>query len=122
MNEAMGKNMRRERRAQRVRTKLRSTGTAPRLSVARSVKHIQVQIIDDATGRTLAHATTTSKAMLDSLKGKKKTERAAAIGSEIAKLAKAAGIERVIFDRGSARFHGRIKALAEAARAGGLKF
>lgn len=122
MNEALGKNIRRMRRAQRVRTKLRATADAPRLSVARSVKHIQAQIIDDATGRTLAHATTTSKTMLDALKGKKKSERAAVIGSEIAKKAKAAGIERVVFDRGSARFHGRIKALADAARAGGLQF
>lgn len=122
MNEALSKNIRRMRRAQRVRTKLRTTGDAPRLSVARSVKHIQAQIIDDATGRTLAHATTTSKAMTDTLKGKKKAERAAVIGAEIAKKAKAAGIERVVFDRGSARFHGRIKALADAARAGGLQF
>ena len=122
MNEALGKNHRRERRALRVRAKLRRTGDAPRLSVTRSLKHIQAQIIDDASGRTLAHVSTTGKAISADLKGKKKTERAAFVGAELAKRAKAAGIERVIFDRGSARYHGRIKALAEAARAGGLKF
>ncbi|MBK7878027.1 MAG: 50S ribosomal protein L18 [Planctomycetes bacterium] len=122
MNEALGKNLRRERRALRVRSKLRRTGDAPRLSVSRSVKHIQAQIIDDASGRTLAHVSTTAKSLAGDLKGKKKTERAAFVGSELAKRAKAAGVERVVFDRGAARYHGRIKALAEAARAGGLKF
>lgn len=122
MNEALGKNQRRERRAMRLRTKLRNTTDAPRLSVCRSLKHIQAQIIDDASGRTLAHATTTAKELATELQGKKKTERAAHIGTLIAQRAKAAGVERVVFDRGASRFHGRIKALAEAARKGGLKF
>jgi large subunit ribosomal protein L18 len=122
MNEALGKNQRRERRAKRLRSKLRTTTDAPRLSVSRSLKHIQAQIIDDASGRTLAHATTTSKELADALKGKKKTERAAHIGKLLAERAKAAGVERVVFDRGASRFHGRVKALADAAREGGLKF
>lgn len=122
MNEARNKNVRRERRALRVRAKIRDTSTAPRLSISRSLKHIQAQIIDDASGRTLVYVTTTSKAFAGDLAGKKKTERAAFVGGEIAKRAKALGLEKVVFDRGAARFHGRIKALAEAARAGGLKF
>lgn len=122
MNEAIGKNIRRERRALRVRSKLRSTSSAPRLSVTRSLKHIQAQIIDDATGRTIAHVSTTSKALVSDLKGKKKTERAAYVGGEIARRAKTLGVEQVVFDRGAAKYHGRIKALADAARAGGLKF
>lgn len=122
MNEAMGKNFRRQRRARRLRNNLRRTSDAPRLSVARSLKHIQAQIIDDAQGKTLCHVTTTAKDLADSLKGKKKTERAAFVGDAIAKKAKALGIEKVVFDRGASRYHGRVKALADAARAGGLKF
>src|SRR5262245_54520600 len=114
MNEAQGKTFRRERRARRLRTKLRRTSDAPRLSVARSLKHIQAQIIDDAAGKTLCHVTTTGKELGDSLKGKKKTERAAWVGGEIAKRAKALGIEQVVFDRGASRYHGRVKALADA--------
>jgi large subunit ribosomal protein L18 len=122
MNEAIGKRFRRERRATRLRDNLRRRTTLPRLSVARSVKHIQAQIIDDANGRTLCHVTTTAKTLAGDMQGKKKTEKAALVGTEIAKKAKELGIERVVFDRGFARFHGRVKALAEAARAGGLKF
>lgn len=116
------KNVRRERREMRVRSKLRRTSSVPRLSVFRSLKHIQAQIIDDLSGKTLAHATTTSKSLAGELKGKNKSQRAALIGGLIAKQAIAAGITAVVFDRGSARFHGRIKALAEAAREAGLKF
>lgn len=116
------KNVRRERREMRVRSKLRRTSSVPRLSVFRSLKHIQAQIVDDLSGKTLAHATTTSKSLAGELKGKNKSQRAALIGGLIAKQAIAAGITAVVFDRGSARFHGRIKALAEAAREAGLKF
>ena len=90
--------------------------------MSRSLKHISAQVVDDSNGRTLAQATSTAKALSDALKGKTKTQRAAVIGAEIARRAKEAGIETVVFDRGFARFHGRVKALAEAARAGGLKF
>lgn len=122
MNEAQAKNFRRERRATRLRDNLRRRTSLPRLSVARSLKHIQAQIIDDLNGRTLCHVSTTAKDVAGDLQGKKKTEKAAHVGSALAKKAKELGIERVVFDRGHARFHGRIKALADAARAGGLKF
>jgi len=116
------KQVRRERRTLRVRQKLRVTSSLPRLCVNRSLKHISAQIVDGASGRTLAHATSTAKALVTELSGKSKTQRATVIGAEIARKAKEAGIEVVVFDRGFARFHGRVKALAEAARAGGLKF
>lgn len=116
------KNKRRDRRALALRTKLRRHSTAPRLCVSRSLKHISAQVVDDAQGRTVAHATTTSKALADQLRGKTKTEKAAIIGAEIAKKAKAAGVEKVVFDRGFTRYHGRVKALADAARTGGLVF
>ena len=116
------KKTRRERRANHVRNRIRRTTTLPRLSVARSLKHISAQVIDDANGRTLAHVSTTSKELSASLAGKTKTERAKFVGAEIAKKARAAGVEAVVFDRGFARFHGRVKALAVAAREGGLKF
>ena len=116
------KNVRRERRTKRVRTQLRRVSDLPRLSVHRSVKHITAQIIDDAGGRTIAHVTSTGKEIAAALKGKTKTQRAAVIGTEIARQAKEKGIEAVVFDRGFARYHGRVKALADAAREGGLKF
>jgi large subunit ribosomal protein L18 len=116
------KKNRRARRVNHVRNRIRRTTTLPRLTVSRSLKHISAQVIDDASGRTLAHATTTSKSMIDALKGKTKTERAKAVGVELARKAREAGVETVVFDRGFARFHGRVKALAEAAREGGLKF
>jgi large subunit ribosomal protein L18 len=94
----------------------------PRLSVHRSLKHISAQIIDDAKGLTLAHVTSTGKGIAADMRGKTKTQRAAVVGAELARRAKEKGIEAVVFDRGFARFHGRVKALAEAAREGGLKF
>jgi large subunit ribosomal protein L18 len=116
------KNHRRERRKTRVRSKLREISTQPRLCVSRSLKHIQAQVVDDLSGKTLAHASSTSKELAGELKGKTKSQRAAVIGSVVAKAAIAAGITNVSFDRGFARFHGRVKALAEAAREAGLKF
>jgi len=116
------KQVRRERRKNGVRAKLRRTASLPRLSVSRSSKHIAAQIIDDCTGRTLCTATSTAKALAGEFAGKTKTQRAGVVGGEIARRALAAGVEAVVFDRGSTRFHGRVKALAEAARAGGLKF
>ena len=113
---------RRQRRKWRVRANIRRTTSLPRLSVSRSLKHISAQVIDDVKGCTLCAATTTSKATAESLKGKTKTERAKFVGSEIAKLALAAGVTAVVFDRGATRFHGRVKALADAAREAGLKF
>ena len=116
------KNIRRERRSLRVRTQLRRVSELPRLSVSRSLKHIAAQVIDDASGRTLAHVTSTAKDLAGELRGKTKTQRAAVIGAEIAKKAREKGVEAVVFDRGFTRFHGRVKALADAARTGGLKF
>jgi large subunit ribosomal protein L18 len=107
------------RRAQRVRTKLRKVADGkPRLSVNRSTKHISVQLIDDAKGVTVAAASSQEK----DFKGGKKSEDAASVGKLIAERAKKAGVTDVVFDRGGYLFHGRVKALADAAREGGLKF
>ncbi|WP_424930581.1 50S ribosomal protein L18 [Amaricoccus tamworthensis] len=110
-----------QKRRMRVRNKLRKlAGGRPRLSVHRSSKNISVQLIDDVQGRTLASASTLEAAL--GLKGKNNVEAAAKVGSEIAARAKAAGVEEVYFDRGGFLFHGKVKALADAAREGGLKF
>lgn len=101
-------------RAKRVRSKLRSVSSNPRLSVFRSNSHIWAQVIDDQKGQTLASASDAK------LKGTK-TERAAAVGQAIATQALKQGIKRVVFDRGPYRFHGRVKALADAAIKQGLK-
>ena len=111
------------RRAQRVRTKLRKVAAGrPRLSVARSRKNISAQIIDDEKGITLASASTLEKDVLGSAKTGGDTAAAALVGKALAERAKQAGVEDVIFDRGGYMFHGRVKALADAAREGGLKF
>ncbi len=110
-----------QKRRQRVRNKLRKmAGLRPRLSVHRSSKNISVQLIDDAKGTTLAAASTLEKDL--GFVGKNNKEAAARIGAEIAARAKAAGVEQVYFDRGGFLFHGKVKALADAAREGGLKF
>ena len=110
-----------QKRRQRVRNKLREmAGDRPRLSVHRSLKNISVQVIDDVQGRTLAAASTLEPAL--GLKGTNNKEAAAKVGAEIAARARAAGIEEVYFDRGGFLFHGKVKALADAAREGGLKF
>ena len=110
-----------QKRRLRVRNKLRKmAGERPRLSVHRSSKNISVQLIDDARGMTLAAASTLEKDL--GLKGKNNKEAAARVGAEIAARAKAAGVEEVYFDRGGFLFHGKVKALADAAREGGLKF
>ena len=110
-----------QKRRQRVRNKLRKmAGDRPRLSVHRSSKNISVQLIDDAQGRTLAAASTLEKDL--GFVGTYNKEAAARVGAEIAARAKAAGVEEVYFDRGGFLFHGKVKALADAAREGGLKF
>ena len=109
------------KRRMRVRNKLRKMADGrPRLSVHRSNKNISVQVIDDAEGRTLAAASTLDKDL--GLAGKNNVEAATKVGALIAERAKAAGIDAVYFDRGGFLFHGRVKALADAAREGGLKF
>jgi len=110
-----------QKRRMRVRSKLKKlAGGRPRLSVHRSSKNISVQLIDDAAGRTLASASTLEVDL--GLKGKNNKDAAARVGAEIAARAKAAGIEDVYFDRGGFLYHGKVKALADAAREGGLKF
>ena len=110
----------RNRIHRRIRRKLAGTAERPRLAIFRSVAHIYAQVIDDASGRTLAAASTLEK----ELRGSKstKTEEAAVIGRLVAERAKTAGVERVVFDRAGFRYHGRIKSLAEAAREAGLEF
>jgi large subunit ribosomal protein L18 len=107
------------RRHRRVRKKVRGTAERPRLAVFRSNKHISAQVIDDRTGRTLA-AASTHEADLRTNGGN--VEAATKVGTLLAERAKAAGIEAVVFDRGGNLYHGRIKALADAAREGGLEF
>ncbi|MAN15087.1 50S ribosomal protein L18 [Alterinioella nitratireducens] len=110
-----------QKRRLRVRNKLRRTANGrPRLSVHRSNKNISVQLIDDVNGVTLASASSMEKDL--GVVGKNNVEAAAKIGSAIAERAKAAGIEDCYFDRGGFLFHGKVKALADAAREGGLKF
>lgn len=107
-----------QRRAARVRAKIRGTAERPRLSVHRSLRHMSVQVIDDVAQKTLVSV---SDVHVDS-EGKKPMDVAALLGAEIAKRAQGAGITQVVFDRGPYLYHGRVKALAEAAREGGLTF
>lgn len=111
-----------ERRRRRVRAKVFGTPTRPRLSVARSLKQIYVQVIDDQSGSTIVGLGSTSKAM-QPLVEKKDTKTAVArkVGLKIAELAKGKGIEVVVFDRNRFLYHGRVRAVAEGAREGGLK-
>ena len=106
------------RRHRRVRKKVHGTAARPRLAVHRSNKHLVAQVIDDDAGRTLAAVEWTEA----DLKGLARMEQASKAGQVLAQRAKEAGIERVVFDRGGYRYHGRVKALAEAAREGGLAF
>jgi large subunit ribosomal protein L18 len=108
-----------QRRAYRTRNKIKATAERPRLSVFRSSQHIYAQVIDDAKGITVAAAS--SKAMGDQAVGKK-AEVAALVGKAIAQAALAKGVKQVVFDRGAYQYHGRVKALADAAREGGLDF
>ena len=112
-----------QRRRKRVRYKLRQAAKGRlRLSVFRSSRHIYAQIIDDAAGRTLAAASSVDAGLKGGLKTGSDKAAAAAVGKLIAERAKAAGVGRVVFDRGAYIFHGRVKALADAAREGGLEF
>ena len=110
----------RRKRHERIRLHLAGTEVRPRLAVVRSLNHIYAPVIDDTSGTTLAAASTADK----ELKGSKatKSEEAAIVGRLVAQRAKAAGVERVVFDRAGFRYHGRIKSLADAAREAGLEF
>jgi large subunit ribosomal protein L18 len=110
----------RTRRHLRVRKKVHGTTARPRLVVTRSTRHISVQVVDDTTSRTLVAASTLDEGVRGTTGDKK--ARAAAVGKLVAERAKAAGIDAVVFDRGGNRYHGRIAALADAARESGLQF
>ncbi len=112
-----------ERRKARVRRTIAATAVdRPRLSVFRSSKQIYAQVIDDDQGRTLASASTIEKALREQLKTGATVEAARIVGKELAERAKKAGVAKVVFDRGGYMYHGRVKALAEGAREGGLEF
>ena len=122
MNRIKLKNVRHARRDRRVRKNITGSQERLRLTVFRSLGHIYAQIIDDVAGRTLAAASTLDAGLRTSLKTGADTAAAAAVGKLVAERAAAAGVKEVVFDRGSFLFHGRIKALADAAREGGLSF
>jgi len=111
----------RQRRHRRIRVRLTGTARRPRLSVFRSLQHIYAQVIDDVSGTTLVAASTNDPTGRGGGSGSK-TERAKAVGEAVAQRAKEKGISTVVFDRGGYLYHGRIKALADAARAAGLEF
>jgi len=112
----------RSRRKMSIRRRMQGQTTRPRLSVFRSAKHIYAQVIDDARGTTLATASTVEPALRDEVTKMKKSERAKRVGLEVAKRCLQLGIKQVVFDRNGFIYHGRVMALAQAAREGGLEF
>jgi large subunit ribosomal protein L18 len=112
----------RERRKLRIRRKISGTPERPRLTVFRSAKHIYAQVVDDAAGATVAHASTLSRDVRGDVNEASKLDAAKKVGHTIAKLLLAKGIEKVVFDRNGYLYHGRVRALADAAREAGLKF
>jgi large subunit ribosomal protein L18 len=119
---AMAKRQSRERRHLRVRATISGTPERPRLNVYRSLSNIYAQVIDDTVGHTLVSASTIDNDIAAQIEGKSKTEAAKIVGQAVAQRAKDAGITTVVFDRGGYQYHGRIAALAEGAREGGLEF
>ena len=121
----MAKNSRslaRERRHARVRKNLAGTAERPRLNVFKSLSAIYAQVIDDQSGQTLLSASTVDRELREKVKGLKKSEQAKLVGQVLAERAKSKGIQAVVFDRGGYRYSGRVKALADGAREGGLQF
>ena len=112
----------RERRKLRIRRKISGTPERPRLSVFRSAKHIYAQVVDDVSGKTVAHASTLSRDVRASIAESTKVDAAKSVGQAIAKVLLAKGIDSIVFDRNGYLYHGRVRALADAARAAGLKF
>jgi len=112
----------RKRRHARVRAKVTGTASSPRLCVFRSLNHIYAQVIDDLRGHTLVAASTLDEEIKGNSDSKAKSARAGLVGALVAKRALSNGISQVVFDRGGYKYHGRVKALAEAARQAGLKF
>ncbi|HEX4209090.1 MAG TPA: 50S ribosomal protein L18 [Candidatus Binataceae bacterium] len=119
---ALERSQKRDLRRGRVRRKVRGTDERPRLSVYRSLHHLYVQVISDDTGATLVSASSATKGLRDGLTSKRNVAAAKAIGKAIAERCREKGIEQVVFDRNGFLYHGRVKALAEAAREAGLKF
>jgi large subunit ribosomal protein L18 len=122
MGRRMDRKTARHRRRLRVRKRIQTAEDRPRLSVFRSLKHIYVQVIDDIEGHTIAAASTLDKEIRGQVTGLKKSEQARIVGETLARRAKARGVEKVVFDRGGYKYHGRVRSLAEGARAGGLDF
>ncbi len=122
MIKKVDKNIERLKRHKRVRGKISGTASTPRLNVYRSLGHIYAQLIDDEAGTTLTACSTMEKALASALKGKTKREQSKIVGEEVAKKALGLGIENIVFDRGGYLYTGRVSALAEGARAAGLKF
>jgi large subunit ribosomal protein L18 len=122
MISALDRARERKRIHSRIRRKMRGDASRPRLCVFRSLKHIYAQVIDDMQGTTLVAAASTEKDVSGDLKSAGNLQSAKVVGKVIAERARAKGIEAVVFDRGGYLYHGRIKALAEAAREAGLKF
>ncbi len=120
MTQVASRGAARRKRHERIRLHMEGTGSRPRLAVFRSLNHIYAQVIDDASGRTLAAASSSEK----ELKGSSgtKSDGAKAVGRLVAERAKAAGVEHVVFDRAGFRYHGRVRSLADAAREAGLDF
>ena len=118
----LSRNAHRQKIHLRVRTRVEGTPESPRLCVFRSLNHIYAQVINDREGRTLVAASSLDKEMRKQLKGGGNVAAARVVGKTIAERARAAGVARVVFDRGGYKYHGRVKALAEAARDAGLKF
>lgn len=111
-----------KRRHRRIRVKMAGTMERPRLAVRRTDKHIYAQLVDDESGRSLGMTSTLDPAIKGDLAGKTKSERSQVVGKRIAEIAKEKGIGKVAFDRGGHIYHGRVKALADSAREGGLDF
>ena len=120
MDKTKAKNKRRQRRRFHTRKKIRGTADHPRLTVQRSLKHISCQIVDDQTGATLVSASTNQRDLRESIQYGGNRDAASAVGKAIAEKAIAVGIKNVKFDRGHCKYHGRVAALADAAREAGL--
>jgi large subunit ribosomal protein L18 len=121
----MGRKSRAQQRARRhrsLRLKVQGSAERPRLNVFRSLDQIYAQVVDDGVGQTLASASTLDAELKPKLEGLSKVEQAKLVGKLIAERAKGRGLTRVVFDRGGYRYHGRVKALADGAREGGLEF
>jgi len=120
MDKNRGKQLRRSRRRVGIRKRITGTAERPRLAIYKSLNHIYAQVINDLEGKTIAAASTTEKALKAAKTGN--AAAAKAVGSALADRAKKAGVAAVVFDRGGFKYHGRVKALGDAAREGGLKF